>query len=256
MNWFSHSGDLGDIIYSLPTIRAKGGGKLILFHYPGRTSHGMNEDKVNRLRPLLEMQDYIHGVEWSPVMQDCSLNGFRDHVRNQGNLIDAHLATHGLDWTHREKKWLHVDNPASPFPVLFARSERYNNPRFPWHRIADKYRDIAGFVGTKREHEVFCESFGDIPFVEANDFLSLARLIAGTLLFVCNQSAPGAVSHGLYHPMIIELCPHSYRLGAIQRMNCVNGFDERIDLPDFELCSSALDSIWQARQRIANKKPL
>lgn len=251
MTWFSHSGDLGDIIYSLPTIRAAGGGKLVLFHYPGRTAHGMTKEKVERLRPLLEMQEYIHSVEWSETMQDSSLNGFRDHCRDQGNLIDAHLATHGFDWTHREKQWLHVDNAASPLPVLFARSERYNNPRFPWQRIADKYRDIAGFVGTKKEHEVFCFKFGYIPFVPADDFLQLARLIAGCLLFICNQSAPGAVSHGLYHRMIIELCPHQYQLGAIERLNCVNGFDERIDLPDVEIEPSGLDAIWQAKQKLA-----
>jgi hypothetical protein len=232
MKWFSHSGDLGDILYSLPTIRAAGGGKLILFDYPGRTAHGMTREKVERLRPLLEMQDYIHRLEWSDSKVDSSLNGFRDHCRDQGNIIDAHLATHGLDWTHRETQWIHVDESRSPFAVLFARSQRYNNSRFPWQRIADKYRDIAGFVGTAKEHEVFCGQFGFVPFVAADDFLQLARLIAGCKLFVCNQSAPGALSHGLFQSMIIELCPHNYRLGALQRMNCVNGFDGRIDLPD------------------------
>lgn len=234
MNWFSHSGDLGDIIYSLPTIRAAGGGKLILFDYPGRTAHGMTEEKVRRIRPLLEYQSYIHSVEWSSTKQDSSLNGFRDHVRNQRNLIDSHLATHGFSWEHRSSKWLEVPTHKYGLPVIFARSSRYNNPRFPWKRIVDKYKKLAGFIGTKEEHASFCSSFGDVPFVEANDFLTMAQLIDGSQLFVCNQSAPGAVGHGLFHTMIMELCPHNYHLGAIERLNCVNGFDERIDLPEIK----------------------
>lgn len=234
MSWFSHSGDLGDIIYSLPTIRASGGGKLVLFDYPGRTAHGMTEEKVNRLRPLLEYQNYIHSVEWSTTKQDSSLNGFRDHIGNQQNLVDAHLATHGYTWEHRTTKWLDVPCHKYGLPVVLARSARYNNPRFPWKRIVEKYKRVAGFVGTRKEHEDFTRLFGDVPFIEANDFLQLAQVIDGSRLFICNQSAPGAVGHGLFHRMIIELCPRSYVLGALQRLNCVNGFDERIDLPEIE----------------------
>ncbi len=30
MTWFGHSGDMGDVIYALPTIKAMGGGILPL----------------------------------------------------------------------------------------------------------------------------------------------------------------------------------------------------------------------------------
>jgi len=232
MKWFSHSGDLGDIIYSLPTIRAAGGGKLILFDYPGRTAHGMSVEKMERLRPLLEQQPYIHGVEWSDTRIDCALNGFRDHCRDHGNLMDAHLATHGFSWEHRESKWLDVPCHKYGLPVVIARSARYHNPRFPWKRIVEKYKKVAGFVGTLQEHKDFTAEFGHVDFIEAGNFLELAQVIDGSQLFIGNQSAPGALSHGLFHPMIIELCPHNYKLGAIQRLNCVNGFDHKIDLPE------------------------
>lgn len=236
---FSHSGDLGDIIYSLPTIRACGGGNLTLFNFPGRTAHGMTAEKVARLKPLLECQDYIGTVQWSEVFIDHSLNGFRDHLRNNGNLADAHLSTHGLDWSHRATKWLSVDPSPSVTikPVIFARSARYRNDNFDWKRIVDYYRDQAGFVGFKDEYDDFCRHFGDVPLVPANDFLELAQVIAGAKLFVGNQSSPLAVAHGLKQNTIMEI--HNGSGDArehcvYQRMNCIIGWDHRIELPDLQ----------------------
>jgi hypothetical protein len=193
----------------------------------------MSEAKVNRVRPILEMQDYITSVEWSNVPVNYgNLNGFRDHGHH-GNLADMHLATHGLDWIHRQARWLTVDNPASPYEVIVHRSERYNNAGFPWKRIVDTYKGRIGFCGFPEEYLVFIESFGEIPFIRADNFLDLARIIEGSKLFIGNMSSPCAVSHGLHHDMIMEICPgHSQHLCVFQRMNCIIGWDAKIELPE------------------------
>lgn len=236
MKRFGHAGDLGDIIYALPAIRAQGGGALVLFDMPGRTSHGMTEAKVGRLRPLLEAQDYIDEVIWSETIQDDDLNGFRDHLNRNGNLADAHLLTQGKEWVHRSAKWLEVD-PDYRKPVIFSRSHRYRNDNFDWGRIADAYRDRAGFVGFPDEYEDFCRRFGDVPLVEARDFMELAQVIAGAKLFVGNQSSPLAVAHGLKQNVIMEIYNgngNAREHCVFQRMNCIIGWDHRIELPDLQ----------------------
>lgn len=236
MKTFSHSGDLGDVIYSLPTIRACGGGNLILFDYPGRTAHGMSAAKVARIKPLLECQDYIGTVLWSESFIDHDLNGFRDHLGKTGNLTDAHLSTHGFDWNQRIERWIEVE-PRTEKNVIFSRSARYRNQNFDWASIVEEYRDEAGFVGFKDEHQEFCKLFGDVPLVDAPDFLELAKVIAGARLFVGNQSSPLAVAHGLKQNVIMEVSTENW--GArehciFQRMNCIIGWDRKIELPSLK----------------------
>lgn len=231
MQNFSHSGDLGDIIYSLPTIRACGGGNLTLFNFPGRTAHGMSPEKVARIKPLLECQDYIGTVRWSDGFIDHFLNGFRDH-RSAGNLADMHLATHGLDWSHRAKKWLSVE-PDHRYDVIVNRTPRYNNPGFDWLSPVAKYAGRIAYIGSPEDHGLFCHHFGEIPYVDADNLLKVAQIIAGCKLFIGNYSAPAAIAEGLKHPMVIEVCPdHNHQLAIFQRMGCVLGWDARVEWPD------------------------
>lgn len=230
MQHFSHSGDIGDIIYSLPTIRACGGGELTLFHFPGRTAHPMTEAKVARLRPLMEAQEYISAVHWSPSGPDHSLNGFRDHWRH-GNLADMHLATHGLSWEHRQEAWLKVENPIETYPVIITRTTRYINMNFPWKSVVEKYRGKIAFIGFPEEHGIFCDSFGDVPFVRASDMLEVARIIAGSKLYIGNYTSTTAIAEGLKHPTVLEVYPPQHHLAIFNRINCVQGWDSKVELP-------------------------
>lgn len=228
---FTHSGDFGDIIYSLPTIRAVGGGHLYLRHTPGRTSHGMTEEKANRLKPLLLAQSYIHGVTYDDSAPESSLDGFRDHNR-AGNLSDMHLATHGLSWEHRSTAWLKV-TPKPKYEVIFIRTGRYNNPGFDWSRIYRKYYGKAVFMGFGNEHAEFERTIGRIPLIEETNFLTIAEYIAGSSLYVGNYTSLSAVAEGLKHPrMILEVCPSVHHLGVFERFGCLLAWDHKIELPD------------------------
>lgn len=235
MRWFSHSGDLGDIIYSLPTIRACGGGTLFLFDQPGKTSHGMTEAKVQRLRPLLEMQPYIDAVIWDPNCEDHNLNGFRDHMGPNGHGVntDAHLSTHGLDWTHRIEPWIIVDRPEHVADVIIHRSFRYRNNTFAWGNAVDKYRGRIAFVGFPEEHADFCNHFGYVPFYCAKDFLELARVIAGSQWFIGNASSPIAVAHAMKHPTVTEVeIGGSQNQCWFQRANHIFGWNGQVEWPN------------------------
>lgn len=229
--YFSHSGDLGDIIYSLPTIRAAGGGSIYIFPWPGRTAHGMDQGKVDRLKPLLERQEYIDEVEYRDSATDSPLNGFRHHAKH-GNLADCHLATAGLDWRHRVKRWLNNIEPVETLPVIATRTSRYRSHLFPWKEAVERYSGKIGFVGFKSEYVDFCNENGQVPYVEANDFYQLAQVIEGSKLFIGNATAATAVSEGLKHNMLVEVCPSYHTPCVFQRMGCVLCWDGKIEWPD------------------------
>lgn len=230
-NYFAHSGDLGDIIYSLPTIRACGGGELALFDIPGRTAHGMSQEKANRIMPLLELQPYISRAYFNQSAQDHALNGFRDQ-RCPRNLAYMHLATMGQSFREADRAWLTVDEPKLEAEVIFCRTSRYNNHNFPWQRVVDKYGKRAAFLGFTQEHKAFCDQFGHVPMLWASDLLAAARIIAGCKLYVGNYTSMTAIAEGLKHPTILEVFPHDHLLAMFHRMNCLHGWDNEIELPE------------------------
>jgi hypothetical protein len=234
-NVFNHSGDLGDIIYSLPTIRACGGGELYIYNHPGRTAHGMDLYKFKRIATLLRLQPYITKLEYVDLPPKSNLNGFRDHVKGYQNLADAHLSTHGLPWWHREKKWLTVDKVYSTYPVVIAKTQRYPNYNFSWARILEKYQGQIGYLGYASEHEWFCNAVQvDLPLIDAPNCLDMARYIAGCKLYVGNFTLATAIAEGLKKNSIIEVCPECASLATHVRLGNILAHNDRFELPDLE----------------------
>lgn len=223
-NTFKHSGDLGDIIYSMPTIRALGGGTLYL--NPGKPLnppiHGIptkkftSEKPIDMVRPLLEAQDYIDEVKvWDGQEVTFDLDQFRAKGINLGktNLAAAHAMTFKLDARIIEQQWIFNIEPKTVLDkkVVFHRSPRYHNKDFEqksWPRFISKYRMDAIFIGIPDEYKAFKERFGDtnIPFYQVQDFLELAQIIQGAELFVGNQSLPFAIAEGLHKRVYLEVC--------------------------------------------------
>lgn len=238
MKHFIHSGDFGDLIYSLPTVWAMGGGAMHLIHTPGMTAHGMGPERVWAIRPLLLMQSYIHDVSTEmPTANVIDLNDFRRRGHNFccTNLIDCHARTFIRENPDQLKfeKWLSVYHPRFFHPVIIARSARYHNPRFPWKRVMEKYGRYAAFVGTPAEHVAFVTEFGDIPHFHTRDLEDVANIIAGAGLFVGNQSCPLAIAEGLKKRIVIEECPHCPNC-KVNRPGVVGTTTDQITLPEIE----------------------
>ena len=233
MKRFYHSGDLGDVIYSLPTIRRAGGGVLTLYHHEGRTWHGMDREKADSLRSLLIQQDYIDDVEFIDhhPREFCPLNGFRDHCGSGRNLADAHLSTHAFPFTERDTRWLSVDAKPSA-TVLFARTQAHHRPRFIWNAAFGKYAGRCAFIGTTDEHAAFVAEFGDLPHIGTPNLLAVAQAIAGCALLIANQSCVPAIAEGLKHPLILEVAPGYEDSAHFVRPGAVYGYDDRVELPE------------------------
>jgi SAM-dependent methyltransferase len=223
---FYHSGDIGDIIYSLPTVRVMGGGILLLgpeMRQDVQVSvrKTMTRQTVEWLRPLLELQAYVRGVEWAQhvVDVDVDLNKFREELvldsasfRRTGrlaNLAESHLKRFRLDLAECQRPWLIVDqvDKTEGKAVVIHRSPRWRNNDFPWDQVLRKYASRIQFVGLQEEHAAFCKAFGEVDYRPVKDALEMARVIAGCELFVGNQSFPYSLAEGMKKTSLLEVWP-------------------------------------------------
>jgi hypothetical protein len=210
---FRHSGDLGDIIYSLPAVRALGGGVLYLDPQGGRSSRAvvrtcprghtrLNAADIESLAPLLREQTYIQDVRpWHGEAVDYDLDTFRCFDNpNLWNIADAHLAAFGLPLDERNRPWLTVRDPITipDRKIVFSRSVRYHGNHCFWETAIEQLQAHAVFVGLPKEYEIFVYTFGcAVPHFPTPDILTLARVLAGAGELIVNQNLTRAIGEGL-----------------------------------------------------------
>lgn len=209
-NSFCHAGDAGDCCYSLPTIKALGGGTLYLNLVTGIAREPMTPQKRDWLAPLLEAQEYIKSVEmYRGQAVAYNLNYFRNYWREHLNefgvsLAEWHCRAFEVDPVCLNKPWLECEAKLIE-PVVIHRSERYQNKDFDWKRVLEKYKGQCVFIGLEQEHRKFTGQFSYLPFYKVTSALDMAQVINGAKLFVGNQSFPNAVAEGLKKPKILEV---------------------------------------------------
>jgi hypothetical protein len=222
-NVFYHSGDVGDIIYSLPFVKAVGGGDF----YVGQDTKWDLASKHDTQRyqfvlPLLAAQTYINKAQYSlskPRDLTHDLNLFREwwftkaHAMRiagrHARLIDAYFERFHHKAVSDREKWLSVPNPLiSPSrPIVVHRSPRYHNDNFPWREVASRYAGKMIFVGFSCEYDEWKRICGDSAlFIQPENALHLARIIAGSQMFIGNQSSAMAIALGLGINTIQETC--------------------------------------------------
>jgi len=217
MKTFKHSGDLGDIIMSLPTIRALGGGTLYLDSKGGKgsflikTDQGnktkLNENSIKSITNLLECQSYITCVKfWNGEKIDYNLDEFRKHIK-YNNLADSHLAAFDLPFKERDEKWLTVDNNFIK-SIIISRSCRYQSNHSFWGDFLSDPNAIKNsiFIGHELEHKVFEYAFGkQIEYRETPTLLEAAKIIHASKLTVCNQSVIYTLAEAMKVNLILEV---------------------------------------------------
>jgi len=202
---FQHCGDHGDIIYSLATVKALGGG---VFYISPRGNYDLRQpptrENARNILPLLNCQKYIWPAAFTDANlshTDYDLNKFRETIighPNSGSIFKHHLMAAKTEWPE-ERPWLEVDFKVQipERPIVVSRSARYHNPIFPWKELVKEHRRNMVFVGTELEHGEFVHEFGFIPRIETPTLLDVARIIAGSKVFIGNQSCPMAIAIGL-----------------------------------------------------------
>jgi hypothetical protein len=225
MKTFKHSGDLGDIIYSLPTIKDLGGGVLYLDINKGADDEyckqqcitKFNQNSYNFIYPLLKAQKYIEDVRiYSGENVDYNLNKMRlvftptqNRVASRTKhacLIDLHRQAFDLPEYDVNQPWLECGEPITfSKKVIVSRSPRYqsNWPFFSMYRHYLSHNAI--FVGLKKEHELFEWSVDTpIEFFDVENALNLAKVIMGSDLLISNPTFALSVGMGLPNKNIIQ----------------------------------------------------
>jgi hypothetical protein len=203
---FLHSGARGDIIYALPAIQALDGGvlyiKLDAKHYKSRV---MTPEDVILFRELLSGQDYILDVKvWDGIPVDYDLDTFREGIRPCQLLSEAHLERFSLTFD-LSQPWLNVSG-LHVADIVIGRSERYHGA-FNWAELVS-WQDRCLFVGLRGEYEAFTAITGlNVPYYGECTYRKLAEVIAGSKLFIGNQSFPYSLAEAIKHPRVLEVCP-------------------------------------------------
>jgi hypothetical protein len=203
---FLHSGHIGDIIAFLPLMRKLGGGHLVITDHNTTPQLMMEGFKYESIKPLLEQQDYIHGVSFEKSPKDIDFNacGFRKYW-GTGTIIEMQAKELGVEPCI--EKWLEVKpNLNLQGKMVCCRSTRYRNDSFPWDKIVNRFRDRIVFIGVHDEYGDFVNSFGKVDRHLSNNCLDIAQAIAGSDMFIGNQSSPFWIAAGLHHPLIQETC--------------------------------------------------
>jgi hypothetical protein len=213
---FRHSGKIGDVIFSLPTIREMGGGILYL---PSKApeSTGLYEN----MRSLLLQQPFIQDVKEYPSGYsyehlapdphiDIDLDQHRTHpLRGRVNMVKRYFEVFGIDADWKQP-WLTVEGepPISGEYSLINLTPRFrDHSTIDWRRV---YNAIPGrkiFVGTPQEYAHFVEKVSEIEYFETKDLLTLALTIRYSLALYCNQSCALSLAQGLQKNYHLEKKP-------------------------------------------------
>jgi len=225
---FHHRGSMGDIIYSLPTVMAFGGGILWIRKKP----------HYEWLHTLLERQPCIRKV----INDACGLNGFvnldgyriveRKAYRSGHfkHLAECHLLALGKE-SDISKPWLQGIESQMVADIVVSRSTRYHDREDIDWKLLDGC-DVL-FIGFMDEYEQFLSLYGVSSFYyECKDALEMAQIIKGSKLFLGNQSLGFAIAEGLKHPRVLEV----YHKNA----NCMPQSDNGYTYLDEELLGRCL----------------
>jgi hypothetical protein len=168
MKSFAHTGDLGDVLYSLPTVRALGGGELV-FYPDKRVREAFTVERAHNVGTFLAEQPYVRrwrfapsGMEGCGVDYDFGRDWRTEYMKSGGgeNLAYSQAKAFGVDPAVADEPWLAVEHPARLARVVVIRSHRYRQHDFPWLELARRYRREAVVLGTRSEADELFHLYG------------------------------------------------------------------------------------------------
>lgn len=216
------SGDLGDIVALMSVLHGQPGAPHRLLLKDDGMTCGI-ERRAHIIIPLAESQPYISCCRIATPEDkiDWRSGEFRKggYHRTTNTLVDAHAA-HGLAVGAIKRKvrghdpWLTIEGyPDLERRVVVSLTERWRNPHFPWKQITEIYGDAILFIGEPHEYALFCSAYGHVDYRRTKDLLEAAKVIAGSWMFIGNQSCCFAIAEGLKHRRILEV--------SIQQVDCI-----------------------------------
>lgn len=214
----STSGDVGDIVFLLNIIKHLPDGPHDLILRRNAKTKIKDDSSVEKMYSFIEglvkAQPYIKSFSvGSPDDKvDWASEGFRtNHYQPGRTLMKAHLdhlvLTLGIgqDITG-DKAWLEGVKPSAETKgrIVINRTGRYRNTLFQWKEVVKHYRHRLLFIGLPHEWKEFVGTCGYVEYHPTKNLMEIAGLIAGSELFIGNQSCANAINEGLKHASIQE----------------------------------------------------
>jgi hypothetical protein len=213
---FKHSGNAGDIIYSLNVVKQYCQANntkcnyLIALDVPSTFTEEqhpvgavmMNQAMYDLLKPLLEAQDYIRLVDvYTDQDITFDLDLFRQEYRtlSAGNIQCWYSNAYPELRVNLEEPCINIHPIKNDF-VIINRTTRYNNNLIDYTILEGDVR----FVGVESEFELMRAVFPEIKHLVVKDFNQLAQYIAGCKLYVGNQSMAFAIAEQLKVRRVLE----------------------------------------------------
>ncbi len=230
---FGHTGDLGDVIYALATMKAicerdDGFAEIVLYRGPG-VREPFDEKRALNIGDLLMELPWVGKFKFwpgriAPGDVDYDFSDWRDYYgkycdKGRGNLAKTPAEFFRVNPNVVDTAWITGIKAcpiAIPKPdggphlrrnVLIARSHRYRDPSFPWMELADRYRHSAVAVGTPSELSELQHMYDFYASVYTPTLLDVAQVIAGVDLVITNQTATYALAEAMKKPCVLERCP-------------------------------------------------
>lgn len=230
---FLHSGGCGDIIYSLPYVRMRGGG--VMYIKPQNNYNNVT-DNYQAMKDLLLAQDYISVVSEYPLTAihelhpDFHIDYDLDEFRKAPNIAHHNLMMAyfhgsgiGFDAASRTQPWIRVQemspyqldsqvsgNWGKPF-ALIHRTLRYQDPNLNWGRylenMKEKYGEEIYFLGLPHEHDEFCNRWGTVRRLRTPTIMEMAQVIAKCDALWCNQSVALTLAQAMGKTYYLEVAP-------------------------------------------------
>lgn len=235
-----HSGNIGDIIYSLPamakasqihnqkvTVQLQTNVRAQYADHPNYNhpsgSVQLTNTGAEMLKPLLMALSFVDGVEIADQFKKSNYNF--DRMREIGLRYLGSISR----WYFYAYPQLTCDlsiplrfnlKPIKTTRIVMNRSARYHNPTFD-HRVLLPYQHMITFVGLEDEYEVMKRKLPSMQYYPVEDFAEMASVIQGAELFIGNQSMAYSIAEITGKHRILEVCPTAH--------NCIpmtpNGYD-------------------------------
>jgi len=180
-------------------------------HYYGAAPNPFHKDRMtvqdyNYMQSFMRAQPYITEFDaLSPEVEIThNLDRFRPaFVGHPTNYIDLYAQTFDIDQTLSDQPWLSAPapRPIPGRPIVINRTARWipTTPGPQWAEWRSQgWQEQAVFVGLKDEYQKFqTDTNWSLPWIETTTILELANVIAGSSIFVGNQSSALALAIGL-----------------------------------------------------------
>ena len=229
-----HSGNAGDIIYSLATVKELSSIVKKPINYllklgqpldiPSYFSHPLsnvmlNKEMADSLIPLLAAQPYIGACKiYTEESVHLNLDDFRSSnlLTDRGDIGRWYGYFIGIN-PKLHHQWIFSEEDKSLKDVIIiSRSSRYRNPSINYSFL-EQYENVY-FVGIAPEYDDMKNQIKNLKHLKVQNFLELAGAIASCKFFIGNQSFPFSLAEALKVPRILEtymLCPNVIPQGEL-----------------------------------------